>query len=550
MKIIIIGGVAGGASAAARLRRLDEKCEIIIFERTNFVSYATCGLPYYIGDVITDDNQLTVQTPESFKRRFNIDVRTNHEVIDIDKNKKEVLVKNLITNEEFIESFDKLILATGSKPILPSFYKESEKVFTLRTIEDTKKIKSYIYKNNIKSATIIGAGYIGIELAENLRNLNMDVNIVDANDQVLSILDKDIVSFVHTTLKNNGIKLNLDQKVEDIIIDDDKVITVLSNEKIASDIVVVAVGVKPESILAKKLGLELGLKDSIKVDEYMRTSIEDIYAVGDAVEVNNLISNTNSLIPLAGPASKQGRIAADNICGINSSYAGSIGTSILKIFDLNVASVGINEKECINKGIKYEKVILSPLNHAGYYPNANVLTIKLIYNKSSLNILGAQLIGTDGVDKRIDVIATAIKAKMKAIDLAYLELAYAPPFSSSKDPINLAGFIVENIENGLVKQFYYEDIDNLRKDPNVILLDTRTPLEYGRGFAEGFINIPLDNLRERINELDKSKKIYVMCQSGLRSYLATRILVQNGFDAYNFVGGYRLYNSIYTEFYK
>ncbi|MBE6131228.1 MAG: CoA-disulfide reductase [Erysipelotrichaceae bacterium] len=550
MKIIIIGGVAGGASAAARLRRLDEKCEIIIFERTNFVSYATCGLPYYIGDVITDDNQLTVQTPESFKRRFNIDVRTNHEVIDIDKNKKEVLVKNLITNEEFIESFDKLILATGSKPILPSFYKESDKVFTLRTVEDSKKIKSYIYKNNIKSAAIIGAGYIGIELAENLRNLNMDVNVIDANDQVLSILDKDIVSFVHTTLKKNGIKLNLDQKVEDIIIDDDKVITVLSNEKIASDIVVVAVGVKPESILAKKVGLELGLKDSIKVDEYMRTSIEDIYAVGDAVEVNNLISNTNSLISLAGPASKQGRIAADNIFGINSSYAGSIGTSILKIFDLNVASVGINEKECINKGIKYEKVILSPLNHAGYYPNANVLTIKLIYNKSSLNILGAQLIGADGVDKRIDVIATAIKAKMKAIDLAYLELAYAPPFSSSKDPINLAGFIVENIENGLVKQFYYEDIDNLRKDPNVILLDTRTPLEYGRGFAEGFINIPLDNLRERINELDKSKKIYVMCQSGLRSYLATRILVQNGFDAYNFVGGYRLYNSIYREFYS
>lgn len=550
MKIIIIGGVAGGASAAARLRRLDEKCEIIIFERTNFVSYATCGLPYYIGDVITDENQLTIQTPESFKRRFNIDVRTKHEVININVNEKKVEVKNLISNEIFFESFDKLILATGSKPILPSFYKESEKVFTLRTIEDTKKIKSHINKHNIKSATIIGAGYIGIELAENLRNLNMDVNIVDVNDQVLSILDKDIVSFVHATLKKNGVKLSLNDKVEDIIIEDNKVITVLSNNKITSDIVIVAVGVVPESILAKKVGLELGLKDSIKVDEYMRTSVEDIYAVGDAIEVNNFITNTDTLIPLAGPASKQGRVAADNICGINSSYAGSIGTSILKIFDLNVASVGINEKECINKGIKYEKVILSPLNHAGYYPNANVLTIKLIYDKSSLNILGAQLIGTEGVDKRIDVIATAIKAKMKAIDLAYLELAYAPPFSSSKDPINLAGFIVENIENGLVKQFYYEDIDNLRKDPNVILLDTRTPLEYGRGFAEGFINIPLDNLRERINELDKSKKIYVMCQSGLRSYLATRILVQNGFDAYNFTGGYRLYNSIYTEFYK
>ena len=548
MKVIIIGGVAGGASAAARLRRLDEKCEIIIFERTNFVSYATCGLPYYIGDVITDENQLTIQTPESFKRRFNIDVKINHEVININTNEKNVEVKNLITNEIFYESFDKLILATGSCPVLPSFYKESEKVFTLRTIEDTKKIKSYINKHNIKSSTIIGAGYIGIELAENLRNLNIDVNLIDANDQVLSILDKDIVSFVHSTLKKNSINLYLNQKVEDIIIEGEKVITILSNNQIISDVVIVAVGVMPESILAEKIGLELGLKGSIKVDEYMRTSIKDIYAVGDAIEVNNFITNIQTLIPLAGPASKQGRIAADNICGINSSYNGSMGTSILKIFDLNVASVGINEKECINKGIRYEKVILSPLNHAGYYPNAKVLTIKLIYNKINLNILGAQLIGGDGVDKRIDVIATAIKAKMKATELAYLELSYAPPFSSSKDPINLAGFIVENIENGLVKQFHYEDINDLRKDPNVILLDTRTSLEYERGFAKGFINIPLDSLRERLNELDKSKKIYVMCQSGLRSYLATRILVQNGFDAYNFAGGYRLYNSIYNEY--
>lgn len=550
MKIIVIGGVAGGASAAARLRRLDEKSEIIIFERTNFISYATCGLPYYIGDVITDENQLTIQTPESFKNRFNIDVRINHEVIDIDKNKNEVLVKNLITDEEFIESFDKLIIATGSKPVLPSFYKESDKVFTLRTIEDTKKIKSYLNKNHIKSAVIIGAGYVGLEIAENLKNLNVDVTIVEQNHQVLSTVDYDIASFVHNTIKKNNVSLKLNKKVEELLLENDQVVTKLTNETLISDIVIVAVGVSPDTMLAKKLGLKLGIRDSIIVDEHMNTSVKDVYAVGDAVEVKNLITKENSLIPLAGPATKQGRIAADNICGINSSYLGTMGTSILKVFDLNVASVGITEKVCKNRNINYEKVILSPLSHAGYYPNASVLTIKIIYDKNSLYILGAQIIGKDGVDKRIDVIATAIKAKLKANELAYLELAYAPPFSSSKDPINLAGYIIENIENGLVKQFYYEDIETLRNDPNVILLDTRTKGEYGRGFAEGFINIPLDSLRERLNELDKTKKIYIMCQSGLRSYLATRILVQNVFDAYNFAGGYRFYSSISNDFQK
>lgn len=550
MKIIVIGGVAGGASAAARLRRLDEKSEIIIFERTNYISYATCGLPYYIGDVITDENQLTIQTPESFKNRFNIDVRINHEVIDIDKNKNEVLVKNLITDEEFIESFDKLIIATGSKPVLPSFYKESDKVFTLRTIEDTKKIKSYLNKNHIKSAVIIGAGYVGLEIAENLKNLNVDVTIIEQNHQVLSTVDYDIASFVHNTIKKNNVSLKLNKKVEELLLENDQVVTKLTNETLISDIVIVAVGVSPDTMLAKKLGLKLGIRDSIIVDEHMNTSVKDVYAVGDAVEVKNLITKENSLIPLAGPATKQGRIAADNICGINSSYLGTMGTSILKVFDLNVASVGITEKVCKNRNINYEKVILSPLSHAGYYPNASVLTIKIIYDKNSLYILGAQIIGKDGVDKRIDVIATAIKAKLKANELAYLEPAYAPPFSSSKDPINLAGYIIENIENGLVKQFYYEDIETLRNDPNVILLDTRTKGEYGMGFAEGFINIPLDSLRERLNELDKTKKIYIMCQSGLRSYLATRILVQNGFDAYNFAGGYRFYSSISNDFQK
>ena len=547
MKVIIIGGVAGGASAAARLRRLNEKCDITIFERTNYVSYATCGLPYYIGDIITDEKQLTVQTPTSLFNRFNINVKTSHEVIDIDATKKIVIVKDLINGKVFNESYDKLILSPGAKPIIPSFYKKSERVFTLRTIEDTKKVKSYINSNNVSNAVVIGGGYVGIEMAENLTNLGISVDLVEANNQVLSMFDKDIVSFVHSTLRNNGVKLHLNSNVESLNEINDQILVKLENETLITDIVIVAVGVTPDTILAEKIGLKQGIKGSIIVNEHMQTSIEDIYAVGDAVTVKNYATEEDTLIPLAGPANKQGRIAADNICGIASSYQGSLGTSILKVFDLNAASTGLNEKTLINKKMNYEKVILSPLSHAGYYPNAKILTLKVLYEKESLRLLGAQVIGYDGVDKRIDVIATAIKSNLKAVDLKDLELAYAPPFSQAKDPINLAGFIIDNIENNLVKQFYYEDIEKLRQDPNAILLDTRTNLEYSRGHAEGFIHIPLDDLRKRINELDVKKRIYVMCQSGLRSYLATRILVQNGFDAYNFAGGYRLYSSLMSD---
>lgn len=547
MKVIIIGGVAGGASAAARLRRLNEKCDITIFERTNYVSYATCGLPYYIGDIITDEKQLTVQTPTSLFNRFNINVKTSHEVIDIDATKKIVIVKDLINGKVFNESYDKLILSPGAKPIIPSFYKKSERVFTLRTIEDTKKVKSYINSNNVSNAVVIGGGYVGIEMAENLTNLGISVDLVEANNQVLSMFDKDIVSFVHSTIRNNGVKLHLNSNVESLNEINDQILVKLKNENLITDIVIVAVGVTPDTILAEKIGLKQGVKGSIIVNEHMQTSIEDIYAVGDAVTVKNYVSEEDALVPLAGPANKQGRIAADNICGIASSYQGSLGTSILKVFDLNAASTGLNEKTLINKKMNYEKVILSPLSHAGYYPNAKILTLKVLYEKESLRLLGAQVIGYDGVDKRIDVIATAIKSNLKAVDLKDLELAYAPPFSQAKDPVNLAGFIIDNIENNLVKQFYYEDIEKLRQDPNAILLDTRTNLEYSRGHAEGFIHIPLDDLRKRINELDVKKRIYVMCQSGLRSYLATRILVQNGFNSYNFVGGYRLYSSLMSD---
>lgn len=548
MKIIIVGGVAGGASAAARLRRLNEDAEIIIFERTGYISYATCGLPYHISNVIEDSSKLTLQTPSSFYKRFNIIAKTSHEVLSVNPEEKNVTVKNLITNEVFTETYDKLILSPGAKPIIPPFYKVSDRCFTLRTVEDTFKIKSFMKDNNVSSAVIIGGGYIGVEMAENFKMLGLDVTLVELNNQVLSILDKDMVSFVHSTLKSNNVQLKLGHKVQDVKVEDNKVMTVLENgETLESDISVLAIGVTPDSSLVANLGIKLGLKGSILVDEHMRTSNEDIYAVGDAVEVENYITKENTLIPLAGPANKQGRIAADNICGISNTYGGTLGTSILKVFDLTVASTGINETQCKKNNIDYEKVILSPMSHAGYYPNAKVLTIKVIFERNTQKILGAQIIGYDGVDKRIDVIATAIKAGLKATELKDLELAYAPPFSSAKDPVNLAGFIIENIENGFVKQFHYDEIDNLRNDPNAFLLDTRTELEYSKGFAEGFTNIPVDSLRQRINELDKNKRIYVMCQSGLRSYIATRILVQHGYDAYNYAGGYRLYGSIHNN---
>jgi len=553
MKIVIVGGVAGGASAAARLRRLNEKAEIIIFEKSSYISYANCGLPYYIGDIIKDESKLTLQTPESFFSRFRINVKVNHEVIDINPEKKEVTVSNLIKGVIFKESYDKLILAPGAKPIKPDFYKEDKRIFTLRTVEDALKIKSYITRNNPKSASIIGGGYVGVEMAENLKRIGLNVSIIQLDNQILNIIDNDMISFVHSTIKANNINLLLNSKVEDLIIKEKeievKINNILngSNISINSDIVICAIGVIPDSKLAKLAGLDLGIKGAIKVNNKMQTSNPDIYAVGDVVEIKNYITKEEALISLAGPANKQGRIAADNICLVNSNYEGALGTSIIKVFDLTVACTGINEKECERQGLNYEKVILSPVSHASYYPESKVLTIKVLYEKESLMILGAQIVGYDGVDKRIDIIATAMKAKMKASDLKDLDLAYAPPYSQAKDPINLAGFIVDNIENGLVKQFHYNDLDSLRKRKDVILLDTRTYYEYNNGHAEGFMHIPLDELRDRLSELDDSKKIYVMCQSGLRSYIATRILVQYGYDAYNFSGGYRLYSSIYNN---
>lgn len=546
MKTIIIGGVAGGASAAARLRRLDENAEITMYEKSGYVSYANCGLPYYIGGVIEDENELTLQTPESFWQRFKINVKVKHEVLEIDRENKTVKVKNLNNGEVFDDKYDKLIISTGAKPTKPNIdIPDNNKIFTLRTVEDTFKIHEFTRSNHPKSATVIGGGFIGIEMAENLVHLGIKVNLVEFADHILAPLDYDMACQIHSLMKERGVNLFLNTAVTGIELNGDKVISKTSKKiDIESDMVLIAIGVTPDTDLAKKASLKLGIKDSIVVNDNMQTSDKDIYAVGDAVEVNHFVTQNKALVSLAGPANKQGRIAADNICGIKSTYKGSQGSSVIKLFDMTAASTGINESVAKRAGIKYNKVVLSPASHASYYPDGKAMTMKVLFEEGTEKILGAQIVGYDGVDKRIDVIATAIRAGMKATELCELDLAYAPPYSSAKDPVNMAGFMIENIVTGKVKQFHYEDIEKLKEDKNTFFLDTRTPYEYAYSHTEGFINIPVDELRNRLNEIPENKKVYVMCQSGLRSYIACRILTQNGFDCYNFSGGYRFYESI------
>ncbi len=548
MKVIIIGGVAGGATAAARIRRLDEKAEIKVFERSGFVSYANCGLPYYIGDVITDPSELTLQTPESFLRRFRVDMKTNHEVIDINPSAKTVSVKNLENGNVFSENYDKLILAPGAKPAVPPIPGvNSKKVFTLRTVEDTFRIKDFVNSEKPKSAAIIGGGYVGTELAENLCALGMKVTVIEGAKQLLSPFDSDMASFIHGEIRKNGINLLLGSSVEAFSENDDGIDILVKGGKIHADMAVLAVGVSPDTPLAKKANLRTGLRGSIIVNEKMETSVPNIYAVGDAVQVKNFVTEEDALISLAGPANKQARIAADNICGIkNSVYKGSLGTSVIKIFSLTAAATGINEKSAKAAGIDFEKVILSPNSHASYYPGGKVMTMKVLFEKKSFRLLGAQIVGYDGVDKRIDVIATAIKSKMKATELKELELSYAPPYSSAKDPVNMAGFMIDNIANGTLKQWFIPELEKLRKS-SVTLLDTRTVGEYNRGHIEGFKNIPVDELRERLSEIEPGKPVYVICQSGLRSYIASRILEGNGFTAYNFSGGFRFYDAVMND---
>ena len=549
MKVVIVGGVAGGATAAARIRRLNEQAEIVVFERSGYISYANCGLPYYIGDVITDRSDLTLQTPESFFSRFHVNMKVRHEVTAIHPEKKEVTVKNLETGEEFEESYDKLILSPGAKPTQPRFpVADLDKVFTLRTVEDTLRIKEYINESHPKSAVLVGGGFIGLELADNLRELGMDVTVVEYAKQLMTPFDSDMAAFIHNEMRKHGVKLVLGRAVEGLEEADGGVDVLLKDEQpLRADMVILAIGVSPETTLAKDAGLELGIKGSIVVNDRMETSISDIYAVGDAVQVKHFVTGQDVLLSLAGPANKQGRIAADNICGGDSHYTGSQGSSVIKIFGMTAATTGVNETNARKTGLDVDTVILSPMSHAGYYPGGKVMTMKVVFEKATYRLLGAQIVGYEGVDKRIDVLATAIRAGMKATELKDLDLAYAPPYSSAKDPVNMAGFMIDNIAKGVLKQWHLADVDTLPRDGSVTLLDTRTVGEFDGGHIDGFLNIPVDELRERLGKLDKRKPVYVICQSGLRSYIACRILAGNGFECYNFSGGFRFYDAVTND---
>ena len=549
MKVVIVGGVAGGATAAARLRRLDESAEIVVFERSGYVSYANCGLPYYIGGVITDRAELTLQTPESFWRRFRVDMRVRHEVTAIHPDTKTVDVKNLATGEVFAESYDKLILSPGARPTQPALPGVGiDRLFTLRTVEDTLKLREFIEQHHPRSAVLAGGGFIGIELVENLRELGLDVTVVQRPKQLLNPLDADMAAFLHAQLRQKGVKLMLGRTVEGFAADGDRVSVLIKDEApLTADMVVLAIGVTPDTALAKDAGLELGIKGSIVVNDRMETSVPDIYAVGDAVQVKHSVTGQDTLLSLAGPANKQGRIAADNICGGDSRYLGSQGSSVIKVFDMTIAATGVNEKTARQAGIDCDKVFLSPMSHAGYYPGGKVMTMKVVFEKGTYRLLGAQIVGYEGVDKRIDVLATAIHARLTGSQLKDLDLAYAPPYSSAKDPVNMAGFMIENLSRGLVEQFFPEDVDALPRDGSATLLDVRTPGEYAAGHAEGFVNLPVDDLREHLAEIPADKPVYLICQSALRSYIACRILSQHGLRCSHLSGGWRLYEAVMRD---
>ena len=543
-KIVIVGGVAGGATAAARLRRLDESAEITVIERTGFVSYANCGLPYYVGGVIPEKKSLTLQTPQSFRSRFNIDVRVSSEVTAIDRGNKRVTVRNLADGGEYSLDYDKLILSPGAKAMVPDTPGvHSERVLKLRTVEDALEMRRRVVEEKPERVVVVGGGFIGLEAAENLAEAGVGVTILQRSEQVMPPLDWDMACELHAELRKNGVDLRFKHAVESYEETENGIrVHVKGRESIDCAFVVLAVGVVPESELAKAAGLELGPKGSIMVDSHMRTSDPDIYAVGDAVPVVDPVTGALKLTPLAGPANKQGRIAADNICGIPSEYRGTLGASVVKVFGLTAATVGLNEKAAKAAGVKYERIVGYWGNHAGYYPGAKNMTVKVLFDPDTGRILGAQIVGPVGVDKRIDVFATAIRAGLTGADLAELELSYAPPYGSAKDPVNMCGFMIENIRAGIVKQFHWDEVAALPRDGSVTLLDVRNPGEYEAGHIDGAVNIALDGMREHLGELDKSKPVYVNCFSGMRSYIACRILAGNGFDVYNLSGGWRFYD--------
>ena len=544
MNYLIIGGVAGGATVAARLRRMDEKANIILFERGKYVSYANCGLPYYIGDTINNREKLFVQTANGFTDRFRIDIRTEQEVTAIRPDKKEVEIKNLSTGETYTETYDKLVLSPGAEPLRPSIEGiGSKKIFTLRNVPDTDTIKNYVNTENPKRAIVVGGGFIGLEMAENLHDLGIQVDVVEMANQVMAPLDFSMAAIVHRQLTDKGVGLHLEDGVSRFEEKDGGVTVHLrSGKQIATDMVLLSIGVRPETKLAKDAGLAIGERGGITVNDYMQTSDANIYALGDAVEVRQLVTGQPALIPLAGPANKQGRIVADNIVfGNKEKYPGSIGTSIAKVFDLTVAAAGANAKLLQRNNIPYISSYTHGASHAGYYPGAVPLSIKILFAPENGKLLGAQIVGFNGVDKRIEMLAQVIQRGGTVHDLAELEHAYAPPYSSAKDPVNMAGFVAENILNKKSRIIQWRELAELPAD--TIRIDVRTHDEYKLGTIPGFINIPVDELREHLDELPKEKPIVVTCAVGLRGYLAYRILVQNGFKhVRNLSGGYKTWS--------
>ncbi|HBY20934.1 MAG TPA: pyridine nucleotide-disulfide oxidoreductase [Clostridiales bacterium] len=544
-KVLIVGGVAGGASTAARLRRLDESADIVMFERSPYISFANCGLPYYIGNTIKDRNMLLVQTPEEMHARFNIDIRTLSEVISIDRENKQVTVMDIKNSTKYTENYDVLVLSPGSTPIKPQIPGiDSPNIFSLWNIPDTDRIKDYINVKKVKSAVVIGGGFIGIEMAENLYTLGINTTLVEASDQVMASLDFEIAQLVHSHLSLQGVTLYLKNGVKSFNYQNGTT-TVLLNDgtEINSDIIILSIGISPNSELAKACGLQTNERGGIIVDENLKTSDPNIYAVGDVIEVIDYILKGKTMIPLAGPANKQGRIAADNICGRGSIYEGSQGTSVAKVFDLTVATTGLNEKQLNRLGKIYEKdyfvAVIEPKSHAGYYPNAFSMTLKIIFDKDG-KILGAQNVGMEGIDKRIDVIATAIRFDGTIYDLQRLELSYAPPYSSAKDPVNMVGYAAENILRGDQKPILWREIDNVDLDKNLIV-DVRETIEWELGTIGNAIHIPVNDLRNSGDKLPHDKEIIVFCRVGIRGYVATRILSQMGYSVRNLIGGYELY---------
>ncbi|MFN3272390.1 MAG: FAD-dependent oxidoreductase [Cloacibacterium caeni] len=544
MKILIVGGVAGGATAATRLRRLSEENEVIIFEKGQYVSFANCGLPYHISGTIDKRDALLLQTPESLKERYNLDVRIFTEVLSIYTDEKKVSVKNLQTGEIYLESYDKLLLSPGAEPIKPPFEGiDSDKIYTLRNIPDMDKIVAKT--KNAQNFVVVGGGFIGLEVAENLIEAGKSVKLVELGNQVMAPVDYEIASFVHEKAKQKGLELLLNVGVEKFKDKGETIEVFLNNgTSIETDAVILAIGVKPETKLAIEAGLEIGETRGILVNEFMQTSNPDIYAVGDAIEVAHYINNKKVLIPLAWPANRQGRIVADNIVlGNQYKYTGSLGSSILKFFELSVASTGLNEKTLKKFGIPYKTAIVTRGHHAGYYPGAKNMVLKVIFDENG-KIFGAQAVGEAGVDKRIDVIATAIKGNLTVYDLPEIEITYAPPFNSAKDPVNIAGYVAENILKGDLEMVNYDEFWDFVKENDAVILDVRTSKEFSGGAIEGAININVDDLRANLEKLDKNKTYAIYCQVGLRGYLANRIMRNNGFRAVNLNGGYNLWSKV------